>query len=75
MQVSLEDIIVQHSTSPFEPYQIEVEEEGEGLFIHLPMWQLVRLQIGDRHYVYQDGKQLFRQFLTSQLGASDITHS
>ena len=65
-----EDIIVRHSTSPFEPYQIEVEEEEEGRAVQPPADvaagstpnSIVCSQIGDRHYVYQDGKQLFKQF-------------
>lgn len=68
-----EDIIVQHSTSPFEPYQIEVEEEGEageeGRPVQPPAGgtadpahnSIVCSKIGGRHYVYQDGRQLFRQ--------------
>ena len=79
------DIIVEHSNSPFEPYQIEVEEEGEeGKAIQPPADvaagsasnSVVCSQIGDRHYVYQDGKELFKQFSASQdLGASDTTHT
>lgn len=66
-----EDIIVQHSTSAFEPYQIEVEEEEDGTPVQPPINMvadsgerapnsIVCTKHGDKHYVYQDGKQLFK---------------
>lgn len=71
------ELEVHHSTSAFEPYQIEVEEDdgtpvrlpgdvvvGSGAPVATAPNRSICNQRGNNHYVYQDGRMLFRQELS-----------
>lgn len=71
-----EEIVVRHSTSVFEPYQIEVKDDDDGTPVQLPISvaaagsgrrshnSSVCSQHGNNHYVYHDGRVLFKQELS-----------